>query len=253
MLVADIGNSDIVFGFFKNDSLTHTLRVPSSKQEDALFFDLKLRNFILENGIDSSILTSPTLSSVVPELTPIIADVMERVCHTATYMIKPNCHAAVSVNIENVNELGADLYTNAVSAFSQSKSGCVVVDFGTALTFTTVSDEGKIEGVIITPGLKTAVKSLFTATAQLPEVPLEKPKSVLGKNTIDAIQSGIMYGYEGMVKEILRRIKGEFDTPLKVYATGGLSSILTGIQDEFDKIDIHLTLNGLYIIGTHHK
>lgn len=249
MLVADIGNSDIVFGFFSNETLTHSFRVPSSREEDALYFDLKLQNYILENGIERALLSKPTLSSVVPELTEIIAEVMERVCLTPTKIVKPNGHPSITVNIENVQELGADLYTNAVSAFSRSKSACIVVDFGTALTFTTVNDAGQLEGVIITPGLKTAVKALFTSTAQLPEVPLEKPKHVLGKNTIEAIQSGIMYGYEGLVKEIIMRIKSEFETAPKVFATGGLSSILTGIQSEFDEIDIHLTLKGLLIIG----
>jgi type III pantothenate kinase len=123
------------------------------------------------------------------------------------------------------------------------------VDFGTALTFTLVDQAGKMQGVSIAPGLKTAVKSLFSQTAQLPEVPLEMPVSALGFDTVSAIQSGILWGYVGMVKEMIARVKAERNVEVKVIATGGLSSILTPLEQYFDEVNKLITLEGLRIIA----
>jgi type III pantothenate kinase len=158
-------------------------------------------------------------------------------------------HPAVKVNIENQNELGTDIYCNCVAAYLEFQMACVVVDFGTALTFTGIDDFGEIQGVAIAPGLKTAIKSLFTNTAQLPEVPLELPVSALGKNTVTAIQSGILYGYEGMVKNMTAKFKAELGEYAKVYVTGGLSSIIPGVKEFTTKTDMDLTLRGLLEIG----
>ena len=125
----------------------------------------------------------------------------------------------------------------------------MIVDFVTALTFTLVNSAGKMEGVSIAPGLKTAVKSLFSQTAQLPEVPLEVPESALGFDTVSAIQAGILWGYVGMVKEMISRVKEEKGEHIKVLATGGLSSILTPLQSYFDEVNKLITLEGLRIIS----
>ena len=138
---------------------------------------------------------------------------------------------------------------NAAYAYYTYKRTCVIVDFGTALTFTVITGEGKIVGVSIAPGLKTAVKALFSNTAQLPEVPLVMPDSAIGKNTVHAIQAGILWGYVGMVREMIYQIKKEIGQDCMVLATGGLSSILTPLQDDFDEVDKALTLNGLKIIA----
>jgi type III pantothenate kinase len=153
------------------------------------------------------------------------------------------------VNIDMPEELGSDLFVNALAAFELVKSNCLVIDFGTALTFTVVSQKGRIEGVTILPGIKTAIKSLFSQTSLLPEVKLEKPDSIIGKNSMHAIQSGIIYGYESMVLGIVKKIKEEIDKPMFVIGTGGLSAVLKDISNEFDKIDIDLTLRGLYLYG----
>ncbi|MCZ8215373.1 MAG: type III pantothenate kinase, partial [Cyclobacteriaceae bacterium] len=138
---------------------------------------------------------------------------------------------------------------NALAAFELFKSNCVVVDFGTALTFTTVSAKGEIVGVSIVPGLKTAIKALTQNTAQLFEVPLVVPDSVLGKDTTHAIQAGVLHGYEGLVRTMLQKIKTELkDADLKVVATGGLSSILPALKDEFTIINRELTLDGLRLV-----
>jgi type III pantothenate kinase len=130
------------------------------------------------------------------------------------------------------------------------KSNCIVVDFGTALTFTTVDAKGKILGVAIVPGLKTAIRSLSQNTAKLFDVPLEMPGSVLGKNTVHAIQAGILIGYEGLVSSMIARIKSELSDPdCATIATGGLSSIITSLKHQFTEVDANLTLNGLRLVS----
>ena len=141
------------------------------------------------------------------------------------------------------------MVANSVYAHHQYDSDVLIVDFGTALTFTLVDRAGKMQGVSIAPGLKTAVKSLFSQTAQLPEVPLEMPESALGFDTVSAIQSGILWGYVGMVKEMIERVKSERNGELKVIATGGLSSILTPLAQYFDEVNKLITLQGLRIIA----
>jgi type III pantothenate kinase len=249
MLVADIGNTDIVFGIFEESVLKHTHRVASKRGETELYFELQLRNFFLENNIEPSLYTKTVLSSVVPELTPKIEFILHRISGNQPCLVKADAHPNVKVKIDDKDELGTDLYANAVGAYSTFKSACIIVDFGTALTFTAINQHGHVLGVAIAPGLKTAVNALFSKTAQLPKVPLVMPKKAIGTNSLNSIQSGVLIGYEGLVRNILIQFKKEIGTDCKVIATGGLSSILKGLQSEFDLVDVHLTLNGLRIIG----
>jgi type III pantothenate kinase len=137
---------------------------------------------------------------------------------------------------------------NVMAAYSRFSGPVIVVDFGTALTFTAVDERGVIMGVNIVPGLQTAIKALFMNTSKLPEVELKLPESALGKNTIHAIQAGVLYGYTGLVKGMLEAIKNETGVKFTIVATGGLSSILTSLEGEFDEVDRNLTLEGLRLI-----
>jgi type III pantothenate kinase len=249
MLVADIGNTDIVFGIFDKSELTHSFRIPSKKKEKALFFEMRIQNYFLEHAIEKIQYEKTVISSVVPELTPIIQDIFKRISGNEPIVVKSNIHPEVKVCIDDPDELGSDIYCNAVYAFTKYKSACIIVDFGTALTFTAINNTGEVLGVAITPGLKTAVHALFSKTAQLPEVPLKIPAKAIGTNTLHSIQSGVLYGYEGLVKKLLRSFKNELNTDCKILATGGLSSILPELKKEFDEVDVNLTLNGLRIIG----
>lgn len=254
MLVADIGNTDIVFGLFQNSSLSKTFRIPAKKGESAPFFSFRLVNYFLENQIDPNLFKTTVLSSVVPELTPVLEEVLKEISQTDVIIVRPGIHRRVTVGIDNPDQLGTDLYSNAVAAFMKYTCASIVVDFGTALTFTAVNKEGEVMGVAIAPGLKTAVNSLFSNTSQLPDVPLELPITAIGRNSMTSIQSGILYGYEGLVKNLVDKFKSEMNDPLiKVVATGGLSSIIPGLKSWFDEVDINLTLKGLGIIGDDYK
>jgi type III pantothenate kinase len=164
-------------------------------------------------------------------------------------VVGPDIYHKLGLEILSPYEIGTDLVANAVYAYYTYQQDCIIIDFGTALTFTVVSKDAKILGVSIAPGLQTAVKSLFSNTAQLPQVPLEMPESAIGQNTVHAIQAGVLWGYVGLVEKMLERIKIELGSPHKVLATGGLSSILTPLRWQFDEVDKSLTLNGLKIIA----
>lgn len=248
-LVIDIGNTDVVFGFFEAERLATSFRIRALKDENPIYFEYRIRYFLLENSIHAHQIEQVVLSSVVPTLTPMFVAITEDIFRRKTLLVSPTTMPFLKVNIDNPAELGCDLYANAVAAFRIFNTNCIVVDFGTALTFTAVGQKGTIEGVAIAPGLKTAVGALFSKTAQLPTVPLEKPTSAIGRNTIHAIQSGIMHGYEGLVKSMLKEIKAELGSNVRVIATGGLSSVLKDLHPEFDLVDINLTLKGIHFIG----
>lgn len=251
LLAIDIGNTDAVFGFFEGESLTHIFRVKAPQEEQNLvYYDYRFRNFLLENGLSSVVFEKIMISSVVPSLTDVFVLLASNYSKQPAMLVSPDIFPKMKVKIDNPSEIGSDLFANAVAAYARYKTTCIVVDFGTALTFTVVSDQSELLGVAIAPGLKTAVNALFSKTAQLPEVPLEQPQSIIGKNSIHAIQAGILFGYEGMVKHNLQKIKAELGVPCVVVATGGLSSILTNLESEFDEIDRSLTLNGIRIIGS---
>ncbi|AFK02562.1 putative transcriptional acitvator, Baf family [Emticicia oligotrophica DSM 17448] len=249
LLVIDVGNTDATFGLFDGEKLLHNFRIKSLKDENYVYFEYRFRQYFLENNLRFSDITKVVLSSVVPPLTPVFKSLIINLFGIEPIVVNAHIFPALSVSIDNPDEIGSDLVANAVAAFTKYQRNCVVVDFGTALTFTIVSAEGKVLGVSIAPGLRTAVKALFSNTAQLPEVPLELPNSVLGKNSVHAIQAGILWGYEGLVKNMIHKIRAELGGDCIAIATGGLSSIISTLKEEFVEVNRELTLEGLRIIG----
>ena len=244
LLATDIGNTDIVFGIY-DDSWLYQWRHPSG---DFVTSGETLIQKLQENRIESSQIDRVVLSSVVPKATEKVKEILSDITGINPFQLGPDLFRRLPMAIKKPDEIGSDLVANAYSAFQKFQQACVVVDFGTALTFTTISGKGHIIGVAIAPGLKTAMNALFSNTAQLAMVPLEVPDSALGQSTPHALQAGILLGYVGLVKEILGRIEVELETPIKVAATGGLSSVLTPLHDRFDIIDKMLTLDGLRLL-----
>jgi type III pantothenate kinase len=249
LLAIDIGNSDAVFGINDGENWIHQFRIESKFSRLSTDFDARLRMMFLENNLKISDITKSVLSSVVPALTGPIIEMVENLFCMSPIIVGPAVYKNLPIEISRPTEMGTDLVCNALYGFSKYHDNVIIVDFGTALTFTTVSKSGYILGVSIAPGLRTAVKSLFANTAQLPEVPLEVPESVLGQNTVHAIQAGVLWGYIGMVEKMLTKIQNEVGAKCKVIATGGLSSKLTQLHHLFDEIDVNVTLNGLKIIA----
>lgn len=250
MLAVDIGNTDITLGLYKEAKWVHIWRLSSALNHPELYYGIKLREFFFEAGLNTGNVNKIVISSVVPDLTDRIISVVETLFERHPIVLGPDVYAKLPIVVLNPYEIGSDLVSNALAAYMRFKSNCVVVDFGTALTFTTIDAKGKIIGVAIAPGLKTAIRSLSQNTAKLFDVPLELPDSVLGKNTVHAIQAGILIGYEGLVTTMLSKIKAELNDPnCAAIATGGLSSIITTIKDQFTEVDKHLTLDGLRLTG----
>lgn len=249
LLAVDVGNTDTVFGVWQNDEWTHIFRVRSLTDEGAPHYETKLRLHFLEANLLISDVQTTVLSSVVPPLTPVLRSMLSGLFGMPPVVVGPEVYPGLKVEIDHPHEIGSDLVANAVAAYTKYGRNAVVVDFGTALTFTTVSGDGRILGVAIAPGLKTAVKALFSNTAQLPEVPLKLPESAIGKNTTHAIQAGILLGYESLVRGMITRIRRELDGDCIALATGGLSSIIDTLHGEFVEVNRSLTLDGLRIIG----
>jgi len=248
LLALDIGNSDITMGLWKANAW-QIWRIPSRQDQPELFYGIKVRDYFLEAGVPVDAVDTIVLSSVVPGLTDKVRNVLRSLFRREPVLLGPAIYDKLPVEVLNPYEIGSDLVANAVGAYFLMKETCIVVDFGTALTFTTVSGKGKILGVSIVPGLRTALRSLSQNTAKLFDVPLEMPTSALGINTVTAIQSGIVIGYEGLVKNMITAIRAELKVECPALATGGLSFVITSLRGFFQRVEPQLTLDGLRIVG----
>lgn len=249
MLVAvDIGNSNIVVGLYHQHQWLHQWRM-ETLDVPPYVYEMKLRQLMLDAGVGTSDMQEVVISSVVPQLTQPMAAVWHGLLGIAPYLINPlQLGEKQKMKLHNPIEIGSDLVANAVAAYRLFQHDCLVVDFGTALSFTSISKNEEVIGVSIVPGIKTAIKALTQNTAKLPAIELELPDSVLGQDTVHAIRSGILYGYVGLVKEIISRNKTEVGADLKVVATGGLSHVLHPLKGYFDEVIPTLTLDGLRIL-----
>ncbi len=253
ILVLDIGNSDITMGLWDGSQWKHTWRIPSRTHQPELFYGVKMRDYFFEANIAVSKVEKIVLSSVVPGLTEKIHKVIRTLFEKEPLVLGPAVYEDLPIQVLNPYEIGSDLVANAMGAYMKMKSTCIVADFGTALTFTTIgaspdlasTKPGKILGVSIVPGLRTAIKSLSQNTAKLFDVPLETPTSALGKSTITAIQSGLVIGYDGLVRSMVTAIRKELNEECPAIATGGLSFVITSLKGFFVSIEPNLTLDGL--------
>jgi type III pantothenate kinase len=253
-LAIDVGNTDVVFGLWDGKAWKHQWRLPTIKDRQAeLFYEMKLRDQFLELKLSLREVKTIILSSVVPKLNQILKDECFRIFEKDIIVLGPEIFKQLSLTIPRPYEIGSDLVANSFAAWKLYQSNCIIVDFGTALTYTAVSKNGIMEGVSIAPGIKTAIAALSSDTAQLPVVPLILPQSAVGKDTVHAIQSGVLYGYTGMIKFMISKLKDELGNGYKVIATGGLSSILTDLHNDFDHINKMLTLDGLRLIASELK
>lgn len=249
-LAIDAGNSNVVFALYdaKSGIWTNQFRLETKTPRLIAQLSKKVPLYFLEHGITVGQIEKIGFSSVVPEINPIIEQFCEGFFGKLPYQIQGKSYEKLPVRTYRPDEIGADLMCNVMAAYTRYQKPVIVVDFGTALTFTAVDSSGEVLGVNIVPGLQTAIKALFMNTSKLPEVELKLPESALGKNTIHAIQAGVLYGYTGLVKGMLEAIQVETGLSFRVVATGGLSSILTTLEGTFDAVDRNLTLDGLRLI-----
>lgn len=249
-LAIDAGNSNVVFAIYNDQTSTWTNQFRLDTQPESLKSQLtkKFPLYFLEHSLGPQDIKMIGFSSVVPEINAILTDFCKSFLGTQPYLIQPTSYKKIPVKTIRPQEMGTDLMCNVRGAWEKFHQASIIVDFGTALTFTVMNENGEVVGVNIVPGLRTAINSLVSNTSKLPEVELKLPKSAIGKNTVHAIQAGILYGYTGLVKEMIRTIKAETQSDYKIIATGGLASILKTLESEFDEIDKNLTLEGLRLI-----
>jgi len=252
-LIIDIGNSNVVFGLYDNLKWAKVWRMPTiSGDEMKMYYQKQLIHELLENKINIPDVKAIYVSSVVPHLNQNFAKILETLFGFEPIFISHDSYKNLQIATDVPAEMGTDLIANAVAAVNIFQDNSIIVDFGTALTFTTVTSEFKILGVSIAPGLFTAFKSLHGGTAQLPEVGPKLPDSVIGKNTTEAIQAGVCWGYIGLIKSIVNQIESELETSFVKIATGGLSGVLSPLDGFFNHVEPYLTLDGIRIIGQNH-
>ena len=242
-LAIDIGNTDGVCAIHDGHDWWPRHRIPSIRGQGYQAYEEGLKEYLGEhvNHVDRVM-----MGCVVPALSDSVTKALKKVLPNAHFSrMNPSLYKNLPVKILDPHEIGEDIVANVLATYSLFKQSSIVIDFGTALTFTAINNEGEIQGVAIAPGLKTSIKAIFLQAAQLPEVPLEVPETVLGKNTIHALQSGILLGYESLVSGMLDRMEREMGQRCRIVATGGLSFVLTALKHRFDVIDPLLTLKGL--------
>jgi len=249
ILAFDIGNTNIAFGIWDGSAwLNHwRLRTEAEKTSDeylVLVGDLMKMADHRIDGVDRVV-----ISSVVPAVTSAIVRVTRRLTGHEPLLVTHTLKTGLNPDTPIPPELGSDLLANAVAAYHRAQEDAIVVDFGTALTFTAVSGDGVILGVNIAPGLRSAIQTLSSSTSQLPIVELVPPPNALARTTEHAIQGGVVYGYVGLVKEIISRMSSEMGGSPKIYATGGLAGSFGPISGCFDEINEWLTLEGLRILA----
>jgi type III pantothenate kinase len=251
LMVIDIGNTNIVVGLFHGEELVKDWRLYTDPRRTDDEYSSILRSLFRDSGIAPGVIEKTIISSVVPTLNDTFVQMIEKMVGKAPLVLGPQLYDKLTVRVPEsaLHEIGTDIVCDAVASFSRYGSSCIVVDFGTALTFTAIDARGNIKGVAIAPGLGTAVKALFRDTAQLPSVPLEIPPSSLGTNTIHSIQAGVVLGYQGLVESLIGRMRRDLGTDAPAIATGGLSHVLEPVTHIFDAIDPLLTLRGLRLIA----
>ncbi len=250
LLVVDVGNTQTHFGVFADgsDELLEHWRFATVRESTSDQLGAALANLLGLRGLGFAELDGSIVSSTVPQLSEEWTAMADRYLDHEMLVVGPQIRTGMPIRIENPREVGADRLVNAVAAYDRFRGTCVVVDFGTAITYDAVSGEGEYLGGIITPGVEISIDALYDRAAKLPKVELAEPRGLIGKSTVDAIRSGIVFGFAGQVETIVRRLRGELG-PTTVIATGGLARVLVPfIRETIDEVDDLLTLVGLRLI-----
>jgi type III pantothenate kinase len=247
LLVVDVGNTQTHFGTFAGERLVEHWRLATVRVSTADELGAALRNLLELRGVAMSELDGSIVSSTVPELGPEWAAMAQRYLGHEMLVVGPGVKTGMPIRYDNPREIGADRLVNAVAAYDRVQGCCVVVDFGTAITYDPVSAQGEYLGGIIAPGLEISLEALTERAAKLPRVDIEQPRSLIGKTTIDAIRSGVVYGFAGQVDGIVTRLRDELGEAHTI-ATGGLAESIVPFCQTIDEVDELLTLTGLRLV-----
>ncbi|MCQ2428169.1 MAG: type III pantothenate kinase [Clostridia bacterium] len=253
LLTIDIGNSNITLGGFEGDELSFIVRISSELKRTSDEYAGRILSVFSVHSIDKSNISGAIISSVVPPLNSVVRDAVKLIWGIDSLIVGPGLKTGINIHCDNPSSVGADLICACVASHSVYGSPSLVVDLGTATKMTVVGEKGTFKGVSIIPGVMMGLNSLSENTAQLPRVELEPPKSVIGKNTVDCMRSGVIFGNASLIDGMIDRINDEVGAELPVYATGGLSHLIIPYCRHNIIIDDYLVLKGLNIIYSKNK
>lgn len=248
LLVIDVGNTNTSLGVYDGERLVTHWRLTTARERTVDEYGVHARNLFALAGLDFKTITAVAIASVVPPLNFTLKRMSERYFERTPLFIDHTTDTGMQVLYDPPSDVGADRIVDAVAAVHKYGAPCVVVDFGTGTTFDAINREGQYLGGVIAPGIAISSDALFQRAARLPRVEITRPKSVIGSSTVGSIQSGLYYGYVGLVEGILRRMKEELGEDLRVVATGGLAPLIATGTEMIDTIDDTLTLDGMRLI-----
>lgn len=248
LLVFDIGNTNIVLGVYDGKELRHHWRISTDRQKTGDEYGMLLNNLFTYSGLTMKEITAVIISSVVPPLVVPITKMCQRYFNTDALVVGPGIKTGICIKYENPREVGADRIVNAVAALEKYGGPLIIIDFGTATTFCAINERGEYLGGAIAPGIGISTEALFQRAAKLPRIELVRPKSVICRNTVTSMQSGIIFGFTGQVDEIVRRMKEELKADAYVVATGGLANLIAQDSTTINEVEHFLTLEGLRIL-----
>jgi type III pantothenate kinase len=257
LLVIDIGNTNIVFGVYRNDTLVNHWRLSTVLNRTADEYSMLLNSLLHFEKLKLGDIDNVIISCVVPPLLVPFNSICKKYVDVEPLVVEPGIKTGMPILYDNPQEVGADRIVNAVAGYEKHKKALIIVDFGTATTFDYVTPRGEYVGGAIAPGIMISLEALFMRASKLPRVELVKPKEIIGKSTVSAMQAGIVYGYVSLVDGIVARMKETVATSPYVIGTGGLATLVYQESQSLDEVDEFLTLKGLKILHEknkdHHK
>jgi type III pantothenate kinase len=248
LLVVDVGNTQTHLGTFRGEELINDWRFATVRESTADELGAALRNLLALRDLAFADLEASILSSTVPQLRPEWAEMAERYLGHEMLVVGPGLRTGMPIRMDNPREVGADRLVNAVAAYERLGGPCVIVDFGTAITYDIVGEAGEYVGGVIAPGVEISMEALTSRAAAIPKIDLTPPRALIGKSTVEAIRSGVIYGFAAQVDGMLARLRDELGEETAAIATGGLAGAIVPFCELIDEVDPLLTLTGLRLI-----
>lgn len=245
IFVLDVGNTNIVLGVFENNNLKHHWRIETNRHKLEDEYAMQIKSLFEYVNLTFSDISGIIISSVVPPIMTAFERMCEKYFKIDPLIVGPGIKTGLDIKYENPREVGADRIVNAIAAIKKYGSPLIIVDFGTATTYCYINEKNQYMGGAIAPGISISTEALFSKAAKLPRIEIVRPDDIVGKNTVESMQAGILYGYVGQVEGIVQRIKEQINVEARVIATGGMADLIAKESTAIDIVDPLLTLNGL--------